>query len=311
MPQCRLCKRRLHVITNTHLGSHQTTLKQYKEKFGFIGIGFKINVVYLPKNDPRYIHWRKSLLKRPPTWSKGYTKETHPSVARISATFKRNKIDNFKKWRTEARQKGLIPRGYPEFSHTKNLAFLIGMVLGDGNIYMYPRTEGLRIALGTDKPKLWKYVAYIVREVFRKSPAVRKVKGSACMTINLYEREISRRLGIPSGDRGKAKILLPQWILENRVMLISCLRGLYEAEASFNVHKPTSTYKLIFSNTNDTLLGVVDNSLKKLGFHPHRSKNKVQVSRRVEVYGLKRLLSFREYPSYKIAGSSNGSDTRL
>ncbi|HEY4509600.1 MAG TPA: LAGLIDADG family homing endonuclease [Candidatus Paceibacterota bacterium] len=251
----------------------------------------------LPHSDPRYIEWRTSLSKRPPVWSKGYTKETHPSVAKISSTFKKNRIDNFKKWRIEARKQGLIPRGYPEFKHTKDLAFLIGMVLGDGNIYVYPRTEGLRIALGTDKPKLWEYVARVVQEVFQKIPTVRKVKRSECMTVSLYEKEISRRLGVPSGDRGKMEIVLPQWILGKRAMLIACLKGLYEAEASFNVHKPTSTYKLIFYNKNDTLLDTVDYSLKKLGFHPHRSKHKVQVSRKAEVYSLKELLSFREYPA--------------
>lgn len=249
----------------------------------------------LTHDDPRYIEWRYSLLKRPPVWSKGYTKETHPSVAKISATFKRNKIDNFRKWRVEARRQGLIPRGYPEFKHTKDLAFLIGVVLGDGNIYVYPRTEGLRIALGTDKPKLWKYVARVVQEVFQKIPTVRKAKGSACMIVNLYEKEISRRLGIPSGDRGKAKILLPRWILGNKAMLISCLKGLYEAEGGFHIHKPTSTYKLIFYNSNGTLLSIVETALKDLGFHPHRSEHKIQVSRREEVYRLREFLSFRRY----------------
>lgn len=249
----------------------------------------------LSHDDPRYIEWRKSLSKRPPAWSKGYTKETHPSIAKISSTFKKNKIDNFKRWRVRARKQGLIPRGYPKFKRTENLAFLIGMVLGDGNIYAYPRTEGLRIALGTDKPKLWKYVARIVFEIFRKHPHVYKSKGSACMLINLYQREISRRLGVPTGYRGKANILLPSWMVQKQEMLVACLKGLYEAEGSFNVHKPTYTYKLIFYNRNDSLLKIVENSLRKLGFHPHTSKYKVQVSRQAEVYRLKELLSFREY----------------
>lgn len=260
-------------------------------------MGKVFQVGQLDHRDPRYIKWRKSLLGRASAWSKGYTKETHLSVAKISATFKRNKIDNFKQWRKEARRRGLIPNGYPRFKHTEDLAFLIGMVLGDGSIYVYPRTEGLRITLGTDKPKLWRYVASVVRMVFQKSPTVRKVKGSACMTITLYEKEISKRLGVPSGDRGRVKIVLPPWILRKKAMLVSCLKGLYEAEGGFHIHKPTSTYKLIFYNRNDSLLKIVENGLRTFGLHPHVSKYRVQVSRQAEVYSLKELLSFREYPA--------------
>jgi hypothetical protein len=135
----------------------------------------------------------------------------------------------------------------------------------------------------------------VVYRVFQKSPAVSKVKGSACMIITLYEKEISRRLGVPSGDRGKAKIILPQWILRKKAMLIAFLKGLYEAEGGFHIHKPTSTYKLIFYNSNDTLLNIVEDSLRGLGFHPHRSNRKIQLSREEEVYGFKDLISFRKY----------------
>ena len=296
MALCRICGKSLFGISNAHLARHNTSAQKYQKRFGRDSIGIPFQIGKLPHDDERYIKWRKALLQRPAPWSKGFTKETHPSIARISETFRRGKIDNFKRWRTEARKQGLIPSGYPRFKHTKDLAFLTGMILGDGSIYVYPRTEGLRIALGTDKPKLWRYVAKVVQEVFQKSPTVCKVKGSACMTVTLYEKEISRRLDIPSGDRGKVKIVLPQWILEGNAMLIACLKGLYEAEASFNVHRPTSTYKLIFSNRNDSLLKIVENGLRKLGFHPHASQYKVQVSRKNEVYGLKELLSFREYP---------------
>lgn len=249
----------------------------------------------LPHDDPRYIRWRKSLSKRPAPWSKGYTKETHPSVAKISFTFKKNKIDNFKQWRAEARKQGLIPSGYPEFRRTKSLAFLMGMVLGDGSIYEFPRTEGLRIALGTDKPELWKYVAKIVEEIFKKRPYVYKQKRVNCMIISIYQKEISKRLGIPRGDRGSVNLFVPTWIKRRKSMLVAYLKGLYEAEGGFHVHKPTSTYKLIFYNSNGTLLSIVENALQYLGFHPHRSKHKIQLSREKEVYKLKTLLSFRKY----------------
>ena len=249
----------------------------------------------LPHNDPRYIKWRESLLKRPTPWNKGQTKYTHASVAKISATFRKKKIDNFAQWTKKAKTEGRIPSSYPAFEKTENLAFLVGMMLGDGNIYKFPRTEGLRITLGTDKPELWKYTAQIVREVLRKEPYVYKVKNAECMVISVYQKKLSKRLYTSIGKRTNLQIRLPNWILQNKAYLIACLRGLYEAEGSFNIHKPTYTYKLIFTNSNDSLLSIVYDALEGLGFHPHRSKHKIQISRKAEVFKAKDLISFRNY----------------
>lgn len=289
MVHCKLCARQFSVITNTHLKLHNTTIKDYKKRFGPQGVGFVLSVYDLPSEDVRYKKWRKSLLNRPPVWSKGYTKESHTSLAKTSQTFKERNIDNFVEWR----KANYV--SYLALKRDRNLAFLIGMVLGDGNIYPHDRTEGLRITLGTDKPELWKYTAKIVEKIFKKKPSVQKVKGSACVKITLYQKEISMRLGIPTGNRNKITNKLPQWIRGNQKYLIAYLRGLYEAEGSFGVHEPTYTYKMIFTNKNDSLLDIVYTALVSLGFHPHRSLYKVQISKKVEVHAFKKLLNFRNY----------------
>jgi len=296
MIQCRMCKKLFKAISNTHLSCHHgITIKQYARRFGNRGTGFILTVGKLPKNDPRYIGWRESLKKRPPPWSKGHTKETHPSVAKISDTFRKKKIDNFAQWRKKAREEGLIPLSYPPLQKTEQLAFLHGLILGDGHIRAHPRTECLTITLGTDKPKLWKKAKKLVEEVFQKEPSVYKPKDVNCVAIRLYQKSISKRLGIPTGSRKNIVNRIPNWIRSNRKLLIIWLRGLYEAEGCFCIHKPTYTYKLIFTNKNESLLSAVYQSLCSLGFHPHRSKYKVQVSRKKEVYAVKDLIKFRNY----------------
>jgi len=99
--------------------------------------------IFLPKDDPRYIKWKKSLKKRPSPWNKGFTKETHPSVAKISRTFKIKKIDNFARWRREMINRGLIKTNYPPLQRSGDLAELIGVILGDGYIGKFSRTEVL------------------------------------------------------------------------------------------------------------------------------------------------------------------------
>lgn len=296
MVKCKLCGQNFKVISNTHLLSvHNCELKDYIKKYGFQGCGFIVAPNLLPKSDPRYQKWRKSLKKRPAPWNKGFNKETHPSVAKISRTFKEKKIDNFRKWRRRAKKEGIIPASYPPFKKDKNLAFLIGMILGDGNIHKFPRTELLKISLGTDKPLLWKHVDEIVKKVFKKSSHIYKRKDCACIDIRIYQNRISERLEIPLGGRNRANIKIPNWIRDNRKYIIQCLKGLFEAEGSFSIHKKTYTYNFQFSNRNVTLLNEVEEMLTELGFYPERREVAVRLRKKREALAFEKLINFRQY----------------
>lgn len=296
MIKCKLCGKYFKVITNTHLGSvHQCNLRDYTKKFGTKDCGF-LSPNLLSKNDPRYKKWRESLKKRPPTWSKGFTKETHPSIAKMVETFKKKKIDNFREWRNRMKKLGKIRSKYPMFKKNGDLAELIGVVLGDGHIESFPRTESLTISGNSNNIGFINRYAKLITKLFHKSSYVAKTnKAMSCTRIRIYQKYISKRLGIPAGNRSKIKISIPRWILKNKHFLLRHLRGLYEAEGSFSVHKPTCTYKFLFSNTNESLLRNVYRGLKILGFYPHESKYKIQISRKREVYKIKNLLKFRQY----------------
>jgi len=229
------------------------------------------------------------------SWNKGFTKHTHLSVLKISQTMRRKKIDNFKEWRERMKAIGRIKSYYPDFKKDEYLAELIGVVLGDGNIGKFPRTERLIIASNSNNQGFINRYSNIVRKIFIKEPKHMRFKGSNCTRISLYEKFISKRLGIPSGNRTKINFETPRWIIQENNFLIGFLRGLYEAEGSFCVHLPTSTFKMLFSNKNDSLLDAVYQGLKILGFNPHRSKYKIQLSKKDEVYAFKDLISFRNY----------------
>ncbi len=257
----------------------------------------------LPKEDPRYLRWRESLKKRPPPWSKGKTKYTNSSVKKISDTFKRKKIDNFAKWREEARKKGIIPSAYTPFSRNERLAFLVGLILGDGHIDKFSRTEKLTISLGTDKPDLIDFVLSIVEVIFSKKPSVNRPTYSNVARISIYQKYISKRLRVPSGDRRQNHTKIPGWIQRNKKYLLAYLRGLYEAEASLSIHLPTYTYNFSFHNTNSSLLDIVKTSLIQFGFHPEIRPKEIRLRRKNEVKYFSKLINFRDYN----AGWSNGS----
>jgi len=231
----------------------------------------------------------------PKGWAKGFTKETHPSILKISKTFKQKKLDNFAAWRKRAKVAGVIKSIYPQFKQDGDLAELIGVVLGDGNIGVFSRSERLVIAGNTSNEGFIRRYSNIIEIVFKKKPVLVRSRGANCTRISIYEKHISKRLGIPSGNKGKAIFIIPSWIKRRKQLLIRYLRGLYEAEGSFCVHKPTSTYKFLFKNTNPTLLKIVYEGMKTLGFHPHQSFQQVQISKKAEVYAAQNLLQFRQY----------------
>lgn len=228
-------------------------------------------------------------------WNKNLTKETNSSVKKISDTMKEKKIDNFSTWRKQMKKDGKIKSRYPSLKKDGDLAELIGVVLGDGHVCVYDRTEELRIISNANNPGFVKRYATLVEHVFKKKPYIRKDANNSSVRIGLYEKYISKRIGIATGARKDTVVKVPLWIFKNKYYIVRYLRGLYEAEGSFSVHKPTYTYKFQFSNKNASLLKNVYSLMVRLGFHPHVSKNQVQISKKEEVYKAIETLKFRKY----------------
>ncbi|OHA26136.1 MAG: hypothetical protein A3C06_03925 [Candidatus Taylorbacteria bacterium RIFCSPHIGHO2_02_FULL_46_13] len=229
-------------------------------------------------------------------WNKGLTKETNPSVRKISDTMKRKKIDNFAAWRDRMRRDGKFP-SYNNLIKSGDLAELIGVVLGDGHIWKFPRAEELSIFSNSNNPGFVKRYSLLVEEIFGKKPTTTIHSGKNCIRIRIYQNHISSRLGVPLSPRRNKIIEVPKWILGNRGYIVRYLRGLYEAEGSHSVHLPTSTYKLFFSNRNRSLLKNVFSLMQQLGFHPHQSESNyaIQISRKDEVLTALKMLKFRVY----------------
>ena len=135
----------------------------------------------------------------------------------------------------------------------------------------------------------------LVEKVIGKKSHVAKRKNSYGTNITLYEKHLSTRLGIPTGSKKEIKWMIPKWVLSNEEYVCRYLRGLYETDGSTSVHLETYTHKFMFSNKNESLLCIVFNLMQRLGFHPHRSKYMIQISRKEEVQKAKNLLQFRRY----------------
>jgi hypothetical protein len=89
------------------------------------------------------------------------------------------KIDNFKEWRSKH------PIEYSLLLQNGDLAEYIGVVLGDGNIEAFPRTERIVIAGDANKMAFIDRYAAMTELLFKKSPVVMKTANSNAVRISL------------------------------------------------------------------------------------------------------------------------------
>lgn len=296
--KCLLCGKKFKIVTNTHLkAAHDINLKEYKKQFPSQKVGFLVTPNLLSKKNPKYLKWKKSLKKRKTVWCKNYTKETHPSLMKLSQTMKRRKIDNFKKWREKMKKIGKIKSKYPPFPENEEVAELIGLVLGDGNLYKHERTERLTISFNGKYSKIIERGKYLIENIFQKKTLEGRNETKTCSRIWIYEKYISQRLGIPTGAKKNHNLIIPKWIWKSRKFIVACLIGLFNAEGSYSVHLPTGAYNLQFSNTNTSLLKDVHQAIKMLKYNPNLRINAVRLRRKKETEKFIKEISFLEYRS--------------
>ena len=192
------------------------------------------------------------------------------------------------------RDTGKWPR-YLSFARSEELAEYIGVVLGDGNISSFPRTERLIIVGNSNNKGFIERYSSLTKKIFRKTPTVTKILGINAIRISIYQKFISKRLNIPSGNRSKYIFKIPSWIMINNNYVISLLRGLFEAEGSFSIHLPTYTYNFSFSNRNISILDEVERALVLLGFHSERRSDGVRLRKKHEALTFEKLIGFRKY----------------
>lgn len=265
MVRCNLCNQELGRITHTHLWyKHRVHFSEFIKRFPNVNAGL------IP-------------------WNKGKTKETHPILSRLSSALKAKKEWNFSKWQRRNKIH------YENLKKDRRLAELIGTALGDGTLEKFPRTERLRIICNSKEKEYILHIADMLRDRFKKLPHIFKRKKKNAIDIYIYQCEISKRLGLPTGDKIENNVGIPSWIKYNKKFAISCLKGLFETDGCFVEDEDNYTQIMEFKNNCRRLREDVYSMLCRLGYHPQFGKNYIRLARRIEVYSFKELISFRNY----------------
>lgn len=175
------------------------------------------------------------------------------------------------------RAQGIIPYEKPFYSpmgYSKQLAELVGVLLGDGHI----GKAQWSITLNDKTDKTYaSYVIKLIAKLFSFTPSVLHRKNIHVLVIyGGGQRSIAyfQKLGLRVGNKVKQQVGVPEWIKKNKSYTKECLRGLIETDGGIFKHKyvvngKKYTYtKLCFSNRSIPLLQFVFNSLESLGLTP-------------------------------------------
>ena len=182
-------------------------------------------------------------------------------------------------------EKGLDGRRrfYSPLEKTADLAELIGIILGDGHLTRYVRTERLVITCGFKKTRYIKQVAQIVKNVFSKPPSIIKRKTKEAFDISLYQCDLSKRLGVPTGNKIKNDVGVPAWIKKNKEYIIRCLKGLFETDGCFQRDPSNYAQYIELKNLCSRIKLDTYYMLIGLGYNPQISTRYVRLARKNEV----------------------------
>ncbi len=179
---------------------------------------------------------------------------------------------------------------------SKEFAEFYGIMLGDGCVYS--NLSGICISSDslTDKQYNKEYISRLVNNLFGIYPKIYYSKEERVMRCVLYSRKVANfmvNLGFPRGKKiyGDPKIL--EIFFKNRLLLSSCIRGLFDTDGTVCPH-PNTKIMLSISITYDTLLKSSINAFKIL---------KVQIgnyNKGLNMYGKKKVGQY-----FKKIGSSN------
>jgi transcriptional regulator with XRE-family HTH domain len=186
------------------------------------------------------------------------------------------------------------------------LAEFIGICMGDGSITNYQVTISLN---SEDDKEYISYVSECVKELFGLKVKLQKRTKKKCMNVVISSVELVELLmgyGLPKGDKIRANLDIPDWILRNRDYTIACLRGLFDTDGCIylETHKRKSgaySYpRLSFVSASEPLRQSVCDAYNDLEI-----TGKIRMNRSVNI---ERFTDVEKY--FKIVGSSNDKHLR-
>ena len=187
-------------------------------------------------------------------------------------------------WEREGKYKSNIisavkPIKKPNFS--EKLAEFVGIILGDGSI----GKSQISITLHSEDDKEYsKFVVNLIKKLFNVYVGICYRKDSEATTYNISRTELIHfcieKLGLKQGNKIRQQIDIPNWIKQNRLYSITCVRGLVDTDGcifnhSYKVDGKVYNYKkLSFTSYSKPLRYSVSKIMKDNGLNPRLAQGR-------------------------------------
>lgn len=145
-------------------------------------------------------------------------------------------------------------------------SYVVGVALGDGNL-SNPNGRAVRLRITCDKK--YPYLITKIEEAIRKVAPhnkVGRIDRGTCLDIYCYSNDWEKLLGwkAKGGSKFIQTVAVPEWIITNKKLYKSCLRGLFETDGS--IYKDRGYLTANFVTQIPKLADSVRRMLASLGY---------------------------------------------
>lgn len=171
----------------------------------------------------------------------------------------------------------------------ENTAELVGVILGDGNIYSRKGNHELRITLNKKESNYAEKISNLLKWTIFQEPKITFPKNENSLRLRIQKKTSVMTfisLGLKSGSKTNSGSGVPEWIFLRKTFVKRCLRGLVDTDGSVYRLKPhwPNLWQLSFKNNNKSLLQDVRYMFEILEFHPSRIfGNRMVLTRQDEI----------------------------
>jgi len=147
-----------------------------------------------------------------------------------------------------------------DLQKTDKLAEMVGIILGDGNIYFNNKQKKYYLRISFNRREEKQYLNYVkqkMKEIFKLTPSISNKKDRAGTDLILQNKKLVKRLnniGLKSGNKVENQVKVPEWIKNNKKYKKRCLRGLLDTDGSIYLRNTQKAIGINFKNASYPLI---------------------------------------------------------